>query len=84
MILALVFVMCGAAFAADAAKPAAKSKVLFLVGGPFHDTPVLYPMLQKMLEDTGYFTVTTSRDLDQFKPENIKNYDLVDYLYHAT
>lgn len=75
--LAVLVALCGAAFAADAAKPVAKSKVLFLVGGPYHDNPVLYPILEKMLGDTGDFTVTTSKDLDQFKPENIKNYDLV-------
>lgn len=69
--------LCGSALAADVAKPVAKSRVLFVVGGHFHDNPVLYPMLEKMLQDTGDFTVTTSRDLDQLKPENIKNYDLV-------
>ncbi len=77
LILAVLAVLCASAFAADAPKPVAKSKVLFLVGGPFHDQPVLYPMLQSMLESTGNFTVTTSKDLDQLKPENIKNYDLL-------
>ncbi|NLN78565.1 MAG: ThuA domain-containing protein [Armatimonadetes bacterium] len=59
------------------APPPAASKVLFLVGGPFHDNPELYPIVQNLLQATGEFTVTVSRDLDQFKPENIKNYDLV-------
>ncbi len=66
-----------AAFAKENAKPVERSKVLFTVGGPFHDQPELYPILNKILEDTGDFTVTLSRDLDQFKAENIKNYDLV-------
>jgi type 1 glutamine amidotransferase len=75
--LAVLAAFCGAAFAGEAAKPVAKSRVLFMVGGPYHDNPELYPILQKMLEGTGDFTVTLSRDLDQFKAENIKNYDLV-------
>jgi len=66
-----------ASLAGDAAKPAGKARVLFMVGGPFHDNPDLYPILQKKLEDTGQFSVTLSRDLDQFKAENINNYDLV-------
>lgn len=83
--LVVTAAVCTSAFAADATKPAAKSKVLFMVGGPFHDQPELYSMLQNMLEGTGSFTVTTSRDLDQFKPENIKNYDLVViYATHLT
>lgn len=77
LVLAVLAALCGAAFAGECAKPAAKSKVLFLVGGPYHDNPELYPILQKALEDTGHFAVTLSRDLDQFKAENIKNYDLV-------
>lgn len=77
VMLAVFATLCGAGFAGETVKPVAKSKVLFVVGGPFHDQPVLYPMLQKMLEGTGNYTVTLSRDLDQFKPENIKNYDLV-------
>lgn len=77
----LVFVLtlgvCAGAWAVDAPKPAEKSRVLFLVGGSFHDNPELYPILQKALEGTGNFTVTVSRDQDQLKAENIKNYDLV-------
>lgn len=68
---------CGAVSAGEQKAAPMKSKVLFLVGGPYHDNPVLYPMLQTMLESTGDFTVTTSRDLDQFKAANIKAYDLV-------
>ena len=82
-VLALVVVAaCGAAAAGQITKPAAKSKVLFMVGGPYHDSPELYPILQKALECTGEFTVTLSKDLDQFKAANIKNYDLV--LIYAT
>lgn len=77
LVVVVVLGGCLAACAGEAAKPVAKSKVLFLVGGPYHDQPELYPILQKVLEDTGEFTVTLSRDLDQFKAENIKNYDLV-------
>lgn len=77
LVLAVLAALCGAAFAGEAAKPVAKSKVLFMVGGAYRDQPGLYPILQKMLEGTGDFTVTVSKDLDQFKAENIKNYDLV-------
>jgi uncharacterized protein len=77
LVMAVVLCACLAVYAGDAAKPAAKSKVLFLVGGPYHDQPELYPIMQKKLEDTGDFTVTLSRDLDQLRAENIKNYDLV-------
>lgn len=77
VILSLTAGLCVAVLAGDAAKPTEKSRVLFIVGGPFHDNPALYPILQKKLEDTGQFTVTLSRDLDQFKPGNISNYDLV-------
>ena len=77
LVLAVLAALCGAAFAGECAKPVAKSKVLLMVGGPYHDNAELYPILQKFLEDTGDFTVTLSRDLDQFKAENIKNYDLV-------
>lgn len=77
MALVLLCAACCAVWAGDTKAAPAKSKVLFLVGGPYHDQPVLYPMLQKWLEDTGFFTVTVSKDLDQLKAENIKNYDLV-------
>ncbi len=77
LVMAVAVGTCLAVYAGDAAKPAGKSNVLFLVGGPFHDQPELYPILQKKLEDTGDFTVTVSKDLDQLKTENIKNYDLL-------
>lgn len=76
-LVALMLIASIAFCADDAKKPAPVSQVLFLVGGPFHDNPVLYPILQKKLEDTGEFKVTLSKDLDQFKTENIKKYDLV-------
>ncbi|NLN75837.1 MAG: ThuA domain-containing protein [Armatimonadetes bacterium] len=55
----------------------APSKALMMVGGPHHDNPDLYPILKNFMEATGDFTVTISRDLDQFKADNIKNYDLI-------
>lgn len=61
----------------NAAKPA-KLNVLFMVGGAdFHDPVNLPPIMKKVAEDTGIFAVTITQDHDQFKPENIKNYDLV-------
>jgi type 1 glutamine amidotransferase len=85
-VLALaVSAACGVVLAGQAAKPAAKSKILMMVGGPFHDNPQLYPILQNALEKTGDFTMTISRDLDQFKAANIANYDLVlIYCTHLT
>lgn len=74
---ALAVGVSAAALAGDAAKPQGKSRVLLMVGGPFHDNPALYPILQEKLEGTGQFAVTLSRDLDQFKADNIKDYDLV-------
>ncbi|MGI6295090.1 MAG: ThuA domain-containing protein [Armatimonadota bacterium] len=74
-LLVLLLLLSIPAVAGDV-KPA-PSKVLFMVGGPFHDNPELYPILKNFMEATGDFTVTVSRDLDQFKAENIKNYDLV-------
>lgn len=44
------------AFAKENVKPVERSKVLFTVGGLFHDQPELYPILNKILEDTGNFT----------------------------
>lgn len=76
-LIALVLLAGIAAVADDAKKPAPVSQVLMLVGGPFHDNPALYPILQKKLEDTGEFKVTITKDVDQFKAENIKKYDLV-------
>jgi uncharacterized protein len=76
VLAALLLAGCAAACADDAKKPAV-SQVLMLVGGPYHDNPALYPILQKKLEDTGEFKLTISKDLDQFKTENIKKYDLV-------
>ena len=55
-----------------------KMNVLFVVGGAdFHDPVSLPPIVKKALEDTGKFTVTITEDRDQFKLENICNYDLV-------
>lgn len=52
--------------------------VLFEVGGWAGHDPVHLPvMLKDVLEKTGDFTVTITEDRDQFKAENIKNYDLV-------
>lgn len=77
LMLAVLVSISGAVLAGDTVKSIAKSNVLFLVGGPFHDNPALYPIMQKMLDDLGHYTMTLSRDVDQFKPENIKKYDLV-------
>ena len=71
LFLAMVPVWAGAPKQPDV------SQVLFMVGGPFHDNPELYPILQNLLQSTGEFKVTVSRDLDQFRPEQIKNYDLI-------
>ena len=77
VLVALLLAGCAAACADDAKKPAPVSQVLMLVGGPFHDNAELYPILQKKLEGTGEFKLNVTHDLDQFKPENIKKYDLV-------
>jgi len=76
-IVVLAILVAACASYAETDKLAAKSNVLFHVGGPFHDNAELYPILQKVLEDTGEFKVTISRDLNEFKAENIKKYDLV-------
>ena len=57
---------------------AERMKVLFEVGGAdFHDPVNLPPIVEKLLEATGRFAVTITEDRDQFKPDNISNYDLV-------
>lgn len=58
------------------ARPA-KCKVLFLVGGPVHDNPELYPMLKKVLEDTGRYAITVSDDRDSLIASRIKDYGVV-------
>lgn len=55
----------------------AKSKVLFQVGGPVHDSPELYAMLKRVLEDTGRYVVTVSEDRDYFTPARIAQFDVV-------
>jgi uncharacterized protein len=61
--------------AADASKPI---KVLFLVGGyAGHDSVHLPPMLVKALQDKGKFEFNITEDHDQYRPENIKKYDVV-------
>lgn len=83
VLAAVLLAGCVNAYAADVVRePVPVSRVLMLVGGPYHHQPELYPIMQKKLEDTGKFKVTLSEDIDQFKPENIKKYDLI--LIYAT
>lgn len=79
LLLAAMLLVCAAAYAADdaAKKPVPVTKVLFMVGGPFHDNAELYPIIEKKLEGTGEFKITRSKDLNEFKAENIKKYDMV-------
>lgn len=83
IIVCLVFAVCAAACAAcpgcpQADKQQGKIKVLFEVGGAqFHDPVKLPVMLKDVLEKTGDFEITITEDRDQFKAENINNYDLV-------
>ncbi len=56
---------------------APKIKVLFEVGGGVHNEKECPELLKKVLEDTNQFEVSITKDRDQFKAENIKNYDLV-------
>ena len=58
------------------ARAAAKIKVFMLQGGG-HNWKAHLPILAGVLEKTGDFEVTMSRDLDELKPENIKKYDVV-------
>jgi len=58
------------------ARAAAKIKVFMLQGGG-HNWKANLPILAGVLEKTGDFEVTMSRDLDELKPENIKKYDVV-------
>jgi len=53
-----------------------KVRVFMLQGGG-HDWKHHLPMLAEILENTGDFTVTLSKDLNQLKAENIRKYDLV-------
>lgn len=76
-VLAVLLLAGCAAVYAGCAKKCAASQVLMIVGGPFHDQPELYPILQKKLEDTGEFKLNVSHDLDLLKPENINKYDMV-------
>lgn len=80
----LTFVVAAALISACLAMHAEESvkqeplKVLFEVGGWAGHDPVQLPvMLKDVLEKTGDFSITITEDRDQFKAENIKNYDLV-------
>jgi len=55
---------------------AEKTKVL-LLGGRGHDWRGFHAAIAPVLEKTGDFEVTLSDQLDDLKPENIKNYDVV-------
>ena len=76
ILLSTFLLVCTAA--ADTPCEQQKLKVLFEVGGAaFHDPVHLPKMLKGILEDTGDFEVTITEDRDQFKAQNINNYDLV-------
>jgi hypothetical protein len=53
-----------------------KTRVFMLQGGG-HDWQVHLPMLAKILEETGDFTVSLSEDLNELRAEKIQNYDVV-------
>lgn len=63
------------AFVSDA-QAAAKIKVFMLQGGG-HNWKVHFPILAGILEKTGDFEVTMSRDLNELKAESIRRYDVV-------
>lgn len=80
---AAVAVACAAAWAAcpltctSERQPDQKTTVLFMIGGGVHDDQELPQMLEKVLEATGQFEITLTRDRDQFRAENINDYDTV-------
>lgn len=80
LLATIILVMLMSACMMHAQETAKKQpiKVLFEVGGWEGHDPVHLPvMLKDVLEKTGDFTITITQDRDQFKTENIKNYDLV-------
>ena len=70
-----VFGGLAAGLAAETA-PAGKIKVLYVFNGG-HDGKAFIALLGKVLERTGDFTLTSARDADDLKAENIGKYDLV-------
>lgn len=83
-VLVILGLLCAASGAYPAVCKAAKKgacpprlNVLFVVGGPHHDSPELYAMLKMILEDTGDFAVNVTYDRNEFAPANISQYDLV-------
>ncbi len=76
-LLAAMVLATGAFCAPCAAKDRPKIKLLFLVGGGYHDFDKQPKMLKSLLEAMGDFEVTLTDDKDQLKPENIKAYDEV-------
>lgn len=76
-ILAAAYVL-GIALQADAKPPIRpKIKLLFEVGGPFHDNKKLHEMLKEMLEKSGDFQVTISYDRALLTAPAINQYDEV-------
>jgi uncharacterized protein len=74
----LVFAVAIVALSAlvSSATAADKIKVL-LLGGRGHDWKGFHAVISKVLDKTGDFEVTLSEKLDDLKPENIKNYNVV-------
>lgn len=54
-----------------------KIKVLFLVGGGFHDFTNLPPIMKTALEASGDFTVTITEDRNELTAPKISKYDAV-------
>ena len=64
--------------AASAAQKTEKGKTrVFMLQGGGHDWKLHFPILAKLLEETGDFTVSQSEDLNELRPEKIRNYDVV-------
>ena len=74
--LAVVLMAAVALALVPEALAAGKIKVFMLQGGG-HNWKAHFPILAGVLEKTGDFEVTMSRDLDQLRAENIKKYDVV-------
>ena len=53
-----------------------ETKVLFMVGGGFHDFKTLPPILAEKLNQTGRFKVTITEDRDELTAPKIAKYDV--------
>lgn len=77
-ILLALAVGCAASDACECGKPKqAPIRTLVLIGGASHDFEGLTPILMDLLERSGDFAITLSRDRADLRPESLERHDLL-------